>query len=110
MEGRLHSSRTHINKSTNHVTNLKTLLLGIGQRANDSLAEIFDRTGYGEYESCPQHNGSYLDKDEPHHGEEEFDDKEEEEHKDGKDFALYFLYDLVSFIWPGKLVENDLVK
>lgn len=87
-----------------------TLLLGIGQRANDSLAEIFDRTGYGEYESCPQHNGSYLDKDEPHHGEEEFDDKEEEEHKDGKDFALYFLYDLVSFIWPGKLVENDLVK
>nr|XP_046211959.1 DNA endonuclease RBBP8 [Oncorhynchus gorbuscha]XP_046211960.1 DNA endonuclease RBBP8 [Oncorhynchus gorbuscha]XP_046211961.1 DNA endonuclease RBBP8 [Oncorhynchus gorbuscha]XP_046211962.1 DNA endonuclease RBBP8 [Oncorhynchus gorbuscha]XP_046211963.1 DNA endonuclease RBBP8 [Oncorhynchus gorbuscha] len=56
---------------------------GIGQRANDSLAEIFDRTGYGDYESCPQHNGSYLDKEEPHHGEEEFDDKEEEkEHKD----------------------------
>uniref|UniRef100_A0A4W5K1A7 DNA endonuclease RBBP8 n=1 Tax=Hucho hucho TaxID=62062 RepID=A0A4W5K1A7_9TELE len=56
---------------------------GIGQRANDSLAELFDRTGYGEYESCPQHNGSYLDKEEPHHhGEEEFDDKEEEEHKD----------------------------
>lgn len=60
------------------------------------MAEIFDRTGYGEYESCPQHNGSYLDKEEPHHGEEEFDDKEEEEHKDGKDFTLYFLYNLVN--------------
>ncbi|KAJ8378169.1 hypothetical protein AAFF_G00245550 [Aldrovandia affinis] len=26
----------------------------IGQKANDSLAEIFDRSVYGEYESCPQ--------------------------------------------------------
>ncbi|MBN3310933.1 CTIP endonuclease, partial [Amia calva] len=25
----------------------------LGQKANDSLAEIFDRTAYGEYESCP---------------------------------------------------------
>nr|XP_015209240.1 PREDICTED: DNA endonuclease RBBP8 isoform X1 [Lepisosteus oculatus]XP_015209241.1 PREDICTED: DNA endonuclease RBBP8 isoform X1 [Lepisosteus oculatus]XP_015209242.1 PREDICTED: DNA endonuclease RBBP8 isoform X1 [Lepisosteus oculatus] len=35
---------------------------GGGQRGNDSLAEIFDRTVYGEYESCPrgdslQHEG-----------------------------------------------------
>ncbi|KAI5624130.1 DNA endonuclease RBBP8 [Silurus asotus] len=27
---------------------------GIGQKANDSLAHIFDTTGHEEYESCPQ--------------------------------------------------------
>ncbi|KAK6292774.1 hypothetical protein J4Q44_G00362750 [Coregonus suidteri] len=59
---------------------------GIGQRANDSLAEIFDKTGYGEYESCPQYDGSYLHQEEPHRqeeGEEEFGEvEEEEEHED----------------------------
>ncbi|TRY91381.1 hypothetical protein DNTS_013513 [Danionella cerebrum] len=32
----------------------RTQITGIGQKANDSLADIFDKTGYGDYESCPQ--------------------------------------------------------
>ncbi|CAB1349596.1 unnamed protein product [Coregonus sp. 'balchen'] len=68
---------------------------GIGQRANDRLAEIFDRTGYEEYESCPQHDGSYLDKEEPHHGEEGHKDAHmpqpgtpNGEHKDSKNLSF----------------------
>ncbi|RXM35677.1 DNA endonuclease RBBP8 [Acipenser ruthenus] len=36
-------------------------ILEIGQKANDSLAEIFDRTAYGEYESCPQDDSEQSD-------------------------------------------------
>ncbi|XP_041737616.2 DNA endonuclease RBBP8-like [Coregonus clupeaformis] len=68
---------------------------GIGQRANDRLAEIFDRTGYEEYESCPQHDGSYLDKEEPHRGEEGHKDAHmpqpgtpNGEHKDSKNLSF----------------------
>ncbi|MBN3283570.1 CTIP endonuclease, partial [Polyodon spathula] len=35
--------------------------LGVGQKANDSLAEIFDQTAYGEYESCPQDDSEQSD-------------------------------------------------
>ncbi|KAI1889400.1 hypothetical protein AGOR_G00179470 [Albula goreensis] len=50
--------------------------IGIGQKANDSLAEIFDRSVYGEYESCPQEEEeeeeSDLEKDtQPNESEEE---------------------------------------
>ncbi|XP_018620894.2 DNA endonuclease RBBP8 [Scleropages formosus] len=34
--------------------NMDSTCLGVGQKANDSLADIFDRMTYGEYESCPQ--------------------------------------------------------
>ncbi|KAJ8010133.1 hypothetical protein DPEC_G00071820 [Dallia pectoralis] len=54
---------------------------GIGQKANDSMAEIFDKTGYGEYDSCPQdNNGSYLNQEELYHSEEEDEVEREEEH------------------------------
>ncbi|KAI5105666.1 DNA endonuclease RBBP8 [Silurus meridionalis] len=41
-----HQRQTQL-KQTNCTT-------GIGQKANDSLAHIFDTTGHEEYESCPQ--------------------------------------------------------
>ncbi|KAF5902714.1 DNA endonuclease RBBP8, partial [Clarias magur] len=44
---------------------------GIGQKANDSLANIFDTTGHEDYESCPQDETSAL--------EEEYDLEDEEE-------------------------------
>ncbi|XP_036378567.1 DNA endonuclease RBBP8 [Megalops cyprinoides] len=48
------------------------LLKGIGQGANDSLAEIFDRSAYGEYESCLQEEESDLEQEEePHEAVEE---------------------------------------
>ncbi|KAG7488816.1 hypothetical protein MATL_G00038400 [Megalops atlanticus] len=51
------------------------LLKGIGQGANDSLAEIFDRSAYGEYESCLQEEESDLEQEaEPH---EEVEEEEE---------------------------------
>ncbi|XP_036420603.1 DNA endonuclease RBBP8 [Colossoma macropomum] len=58
---------------------------GIGQKANDSLANIFDTTGHGEYESCPQDEMSALEHDHVHENEEEEEkqgdecEKEEEE-------------------------------
>ncbi|KAG2458284.1 CTIP endonuclease, partial [Polypterus senegalus] len=33
----------------------------IGEKANDSLGDIFDQTIYGEYESCPQDRTSSVD-------------------------------------------------
>lgn len=64
---------------------------GIGLKANDSLAEIFDRTVYGEYESCPQDNSSETEEgdgekqvgfeDDPGEDEDaEEDDEEKHEH------------------------------
>ncbi|XP_041924459.1 DNA endonuclease RBBP8 isoform X1 [Alosa sapidissima] len=55
---------------------------GIGLRANDSLAEIFDRTAYGEYESCPRDiNFEEEDKEgyEDKHDEDEGAEEDEEE-------------------------------
>ncbi|XP_035268634.1 DNA endonuclease RBBP8 [Anguilla anguilla] len=46
------------------------LITGIGQKANDSLVEIFDRSAYGEYESGLEDEGSDLVQEE-HHEEEE---------------------------------------
>lgn len=61
---------------------------GIGLKANDSLAEIFDRTVYGEYESCPQDNSSEMEGDgekqvdfEDDPGEDEDDEAEENDEK-----------------------------
>lgn len=48
---------------------LSFFFLGIGQKANDSLANIFDNTWHEEYESCPQDEMSAL---------EEYVEKEEE--------------------------------
>ncbi|NP_001012518.1 DNA endonuclease RBBP8 [Danio rerio] len=47
---------------------------GIGQKANDSLADIFDKTGYGEYESCPQDDSIDLKQDSVYEEEREEDD------------------------------------
>lgn len=52
---------------------LSLSLLGIGQKANDSLANIFDNTWHEEYESCPQDEMSAL---------EEYVEKQEECKKD----------------------------
>ncbi|KAL1006958.1 hypothetical protein UPYG_G00079680 [Umbra pygmaea] len=73
-----HSLLLQVSKGTDSVK-------GIGQKANDSMAEIFDTTGYGEYESCPQHDGSYLDQKESHHHKEDDDEdfaKVKEEHSE----------------------------
>ncbi|XP_065114747.1 DNA endonuclease RBBP8 [Paramisgurnus dabryanus] len=50
---------------------------GIGQKANDSLADIFDKTAYGQYESCPQDES--CDVDVTHADEREQDEMGEEE-------------------------------
>ncbi|XP_063063053.1 DNA endonuclease RBBP8 [Engraulis encrasicolus] len=68
---------------------------GIGLKANDSLAEIFDKTAYGEYESCPpdhsfreeeeeeeEHNGSKHKHQEDEDAEEQLEEEEEEEEDD----------------------------
>ncbi|KAJ8375525.1 hypothetical protein SKAU_G00061050 [Synaphobranchus kaupii] len=47
------------------------LSTGVGLKANDSLAEIFDKSAYGEYESCPQDEDSDLEQEEPHEEEED---------------------------------------
>ncbi|KTG32809.1 hypothetical protein cypCar_00018919, partial [Cyprinus carpio] len=52
---------------------------GIGQKANDSLADIFDKTGYGEYESCPQEESLDPKRDGTYEEEREEDDEEEEQ-------------------------------
>ncbi|XP_077101437.1 DNA endonuclease RBBP8 [Siphateles boraxobius] len=52
---------------------------GIGQRANDSLADIFDKTGFGEYESCPQDESSVPKQDSTFEEERGEDDDDEEE-------------------------------
>uniref|UniRef100_A0A8C2JUM8 DNA endonuclease RBBP8 n=1 Tax=Cyprinus carpio TaxID=7962 RepID=A0A8C2JUM8_CYPCA len=52
---------------------------GIGQKANDSLADIFDKTGYGEYESCPQEESFDPKRDGTYEEEREEDDEEEEQ-------------------------------
>ncbi|XP_056105336.1 DNA endonuclease RBBP8 isoform X2 [Rhinichthys klamathensis goyatoka] len=62
---------------------------GIGQRANDSLADIFDKTGFGEYESCPQDESSVPKQDstfEEERGEDDDDDDEEEEEVAAEEF------------------------
>ncbi|KAJ8276948.1 hypothetical protein GJAV_G00069700 [Gymnothorax javanicus] len=43
---------------------------GIGQKANDSLAEMFDKSAFGEYESCLEDEVSDLEQEEPHSVEE----------------------------------------
>uniref|UniRef100_A0A8B9H854 DNA endonuclease RBBP8 n=1 Tax=Astyanax mexicanus TaxID=7994 RepID=A0A8B9H854_ASTMX len=55
---------------------------GIGLKANDSLANIFDTTGEGEYESCPQDEMSELEHDCSHQDEEEEEEYQDEEHKE----------------------------
>uniref|UniRef100_A0A672LA16 DNA endonuclease RBBP8 n=1 Tax=Sinocyclocheilus grahami TaxID=75366 RepID=A0A672LA16_SINGR len=52
---------------------------GIGQKANDSLADIFDKTGCGEYESCPQEESFDPKRDGTYEEEREEDDNEEEQ-------------------------------
>lgn len=76
--------------------------IGIGQKANDSLANIFDTTGHEDYESCPQDETSALEKEYVLENEEEEEweeqnegmkhdeqmeeDGEEAQFMDGKDF------------------------
>lgn len=52
---------------------------GIGRKANDSLADIFDKTGYGEYESCPQEQSFDPERDKTFEEEREKDEDEEEQ-------------------------------
>ncbi|XP_057178380.1 DNA endonuclease RBBP8 isoform X2 [Triplophysa rosa] len=47
---------------------------GVGQKANDSLADIFDKTTYSEYESCPRDVSCDAERDVTH-----MEEKEEEE-------------------------------
>ncbi|XP_012696353.2 DNA endonuclease RBBP8 isoform X1 [Clupea harengus] len=54
---------------------------GIGLKANDSLAEIFDKTAYGEYESCPQ-DGSFEEERDKEGCEENHEDDEDAEEED----------------------------
>lgn len=85
---------------------LKSLFsTGIGQKANDSLANIFDTTGHEDYESCPQDETSALEKENVPENEEEEEcqeqyedinqdeqmeeDGEEAQFMDGKDFLSY---------------------
>ncbi|KAK2870352.1 hypothetical protein Q8A67_024744 [Cirrhinus molitorella] len=52
---------------------------GIGQKANDSLADIFDKTGYGEYDSCPQEDSFDPKRDSTYEDERREEDDDEEE-------------------------------
>ncbi|XP_051537973.1 DNA endonuclease RBBP8 [Myxocyprinus asiaticus] len=58
----------------------KTGLTGIGQKANDSLADIFDKTAYEEYESCPQDVSSDANQDSVYE-----EEREEEEIKEAEE-------------------------
>ncbi|KAI4900027.1 hypothetical protein NFI96_023280 [Prochilodus magdalenae] len=71
----IHSRKQTGMDQTNNIT-------GIGQKANDSLANIFDATGYGEYESCPQDEMSSFKHDHIHEHEEDQDEEFEEEDKE----------------------------
>ncbi|XP_027017899.2 DNA endonuclease RBBP8 isoform X3 [Tachysurus fulvidraco] len=66
-----HRKQTELNQ-TNGIT-------GIGQKANDSLANIFDTTGHEDYESCPQDETSALEKEYvlENEEEEEWDEQNE---------------------------------
>ncbi|XP_053350809.1 DNA endonuclease RBBP8 [Clarias gariepinus] len=55
---------------------------GIGQKANDSLANIFDTTGHEDYESCPQDETSALEEEYDHEDEEECEKQKEDMKQD----------------------------
>ncbi|KAK3551811.1 hypothetical protein QTP70_027235 [Hemibagrus guttatus] len=55
------------------------IITGIGQKANDSLANIFDTTGHEDYESCPQDETSALEKEYVLENEEEEECEEQYE-------------------------------
>uniref|UniRef100_A0A8C4S1Z7 DNA endonuclease RBBP8 n=1 Tax=Erpetoichthys calabaricus TaxID=27687 RepID=A0A8C4S1Z7_ERPCA len=52
-------SESMLMKGTNQQN--KENISDIGEKANDSLGDIFDQTIYGEYESCPQDRTSSMD-------------------------------------------------
>ncbi|KAB5586579.1 hypothetical protein PHYPO_G00003340 [Pangasianodon hypophthalmus] len=70
-----HQKQTELDQ-TNSIT-------GIGQKANDSLANIFDTTGNEDYESCPQDEMSALEKEEECEKQKE-DMKQDEQMEEAK--------------------------
>ncbi|KAF4087618.1 hypothetical protein AMELA_G00072740 [Ameiurus melas] len=66
-----HQKRTEL-KQTSGIT-------GIGQKANDSLANIFDTTGHGDYESCPPDDMSTMEKEYVLENEEEEECEKQED-------------------------------
>ncbi|XP_030623507.1 DNA endonuclease RBBP8 [Chanos chanos] len=72
LQGRQDSSQDSVSDET-----------GTEQRANDSLADIFDKTAYGEYESCPPDDSCDLKEADGSH---DNDEEEEEEHVEGNCF------------------------
>lgn len=93
------------------------VLIGIGQKANDSLANVFDTTGHEDYESQPQNERSTLGKEQVLEEEEESEkqkenmkqDEQVEEVKfmDGKYFIASFCHVNGTFI-KSKLVPLSL--
>lgn len=67
-----HQKKFELDNKTNSIT-------GIGQKANDSLANIFDTTGHEDYESCPQDETSAM----RNEYENEYEEEEEEKQKEG---------------------------
>ncbi|TSL40940.1 Serine/threonine-protein kinase RIO3 [Bagarius yarrelli] len=66
-------------------------LTGIGQKANDSLANIFDITGHEDYESCPQDETSAMGnkcvpKNKDEEGEEQEEGMEKDKHMEETEF------------------------
>lgn len=64
---------------------------GIGKKANDSLADIFDKTTYSEYESCPRGESCDADQDITHMEEREDEDAEVEGDHDCNTFTFSHL-------------------
>ncbi|XP_066539475.1 DNA endonuclease RBBP8 isoform X2 [Hoplias malabaricus] len=64
------------------ITDTKTCK--IRQEANDSLANIFDTTAYGEYESCPQSEMSALEPDHINENEDEEDQNKKQDEEDNE--------------------------
>ncbi|XP_056594273.1 DNA endonuclease RBBP8 isoform X2 [Triplophysa dalaica] len=54
-------------------------ITGVGQKANDSLADIFDKTTYSEYESCPRDVSCDAERDITHTEEREEEEMGEDE-------------------------------
>ncbi|XP_035386312.1 DNA endonuclease RBBP8 isoform X1 [Electrophorus electricus] len=63
-------------------TGLDNSATGIGLKANDSLANIFDTTGEGEYESCPQDDVSAQEQEHVYENEPEEEGEEEEQEQE----------------------------
>lgn len=71
---------------------------GVGQKANDSLADIFDKTTYSEYESCPRDVSCDGERDITHTEEGEEEEMGEDEEVEGDHDTDAFSFTFSHFV------------